>query len=891
MGLFTPFRAIGYVTSDVPVSIQARGQSYFLTTSIGNSFQIYDMAKMGLLFVGPQTPAPITAILSHGDLTFAACGSGEIIVYERAKEIDRWTSPNSTAEIVQLCIFGDLLLAICDDNVLRIWNHAGREYYNELSFGPGFRATSIIHPSTYLNKILVGSQQGELQLWNIRTMKLIYEFPTFESSITYLAQSPVVDVVAIGLLDGTTVIHNIRYDEEIMRFKQDGKVTAISFRTDDKHIMATANMSGDIALWDLDQRKLAHTMKGAHDGNVTTIQYLNGQPVLVTAGTDNSIKQWIFDNLDGQPRVLRSRSGHHQPPTLVRHYGPDGHILLTAGRDRSLRMYSIIRDAQNCELSQGSLEKKSKLVAMKIDELKLPQIIQIAASEAKEKEWDNIITAHSGEYQARTWEFQRKAIGKHLLATTDGSFVKSVAISSCGNFGYVGSTKGLVDMYNLQSGLHRRTFGGSQGHTRAVVGILTDNVNQVLITGSLDGTVKIWSVPKGHLIGTVQLETPVSLLTIHKESGLVAVSCDDLCIRVMDIETRKIVREFWGHRNRVTDLTFSPDARWLVSTSLDGTIRTWDLPTGYLIDCFKVANVATSVSFSPKGDFLSTTHVDHVGVFLWSNRMMFSNISLRNLNEEDVDQVLVALPTAAKLDDTIHDDEDAGEPAKNDEQDEGQTDDELLSLEAITDKMIMLSTLPKSRWQNLLNLEAIKKRNKPAEAPKQPEKAPFFLPTLPGVTTKFDFESATKDRADDTETRSHVLKLKDINPTSHFAEALKAGHLSNDYSQFIDFVKTLSPSSIDFELRTLSPEDDHAQFVYLLRALRQHLEKRRDFELIEAYLGAFLKIHGDVMVSQSDNESLQLELQLVKEEHQRTWGVLESQLHYALCLVQFAKGS
>lgn len=41
--------------------------------------------------------------------------------------------------------------------------------------------------------------------------------------------------------------------------------------------------------------------------------------------------------------------------------------------------------------------------------------------------------------------------------------------------------------------------------------------------------------------------------------------------------------------------------------------------SGSLIDVIKLAkgNVATSVSFSPAGDFLATTHVDQVGVFLW----------------------------------------------------------------------------------------------------------------------------------------------------------------------------------------------------------------------------------------------------------------------------------
>ena len=32
-----------------------------------------------------------------------------------------------------------------------------------------FAITTCMHPSTYLNKMLFGSKQGKLQLWNIRT--------------------------------------------------------------------------------------------------------------------------------------------------------------------------------------------------------------------------------------------------------------------------------------------------------------------------------------------------------------------------------------------------------------------------------------------------------------------------------------------------------------------------------------------------------------------------------------------------------------------------------------------------------------------------------------------------------------------------------------------------
>lgn len=52
--------------------------------------------------------------------------------------------------------------------------------------------------------------------------------------------------------------------------------------------------------------------------------------------------------------------------------------------------------------------------------------------------------------------------------------------------------------------------------------------------------------------------------------------------------------------------------------------------------------------------------------------------------------------------------------------------------------------MPRTKWMTLLNLETIKQRNKPIAPPKLPERAPFFLPTLPGVDNRFDFGGAEK---------------------------------------------------------------------------------------------------------------------------------------------------
>ncbi|KAF9352917.1 hypothetical protein BGX26_009309 [Mortierella sp. AD094] len=948
--LFVPFRAIGYVTNEIPFNIQARGQAYFLTTCVGTTFHIYDVAKMNLLFVGPHTSTPITALATLGDLVFVACGP-EVISYKRAKEVGRFScGTDLRLSIASLEIFGQHIISICSDNTVKLNDHTTGELYTTIEFDSSFTVTTLIHPSTYLNKILIGSNQGTMQLWNIRTSTMVYAFKGFNSPITCFTQTPVVDVIAIGLLDGSIVIHNIRTDVTIMTLKQEGKVTAVTFRTDDQHVMASANMYGDIALWDLDRQKILHVMKGAHDGTIPSVQFLNGQPILMSSGADNSVKQWIFDSLDGLPRLLKSRSGHHAPPTHIRYYGDDGHFIVSAGRDRSLRAFSTVRDSQSIELSQGSLSKKSKLLNLKIDDLKLPLITTVASMPTKEKEWDNILTAHWNEPGVRSWNYQRKALGSHIMYPKDGSATKTVTVSTCGNFGFVGSASGGIDMFNMQSGIFRKSFV-EDGHKKSITGLQSDRLNRTLISGSLDGLLKLWDIKSGKCEHTIEMPSPVTHLLLFLENNHLAVICDDLCIRIVDIENRRVVREFWGHSNRITDMTFSPDGHWLVSSSLDATIRTWDLPTGHMVDIFKCESIATSLSFSPTGDYLATAHVDNVGIFLWANRMQFTTVSLRSITEDDV--IRVALPTSSTL-------EDESEEAEN----MFTTNEEVLALEPtietpeqLTEQMITLSLLPKSKWQTLLNLDVIKARNKPKEAPKAPEKAPFFLNTLPGVEPKFVATKEDEERANVADTK--MIRMGMLQPETIFMTLLKRGHstgsarqvvvsegqkdeqtivIERDYSDFFDHLKTLNPSAVDFELRSMSLDNDLAEPRYFLEAIEYLLRMRRDFELAEAYLNLFLKIHGDVLVSNpdaglddedeeeeeeeedsedgdsemdsddsSDNRvrgkklkikvnatkagplSVSMRLRRLVMEHQREWKRLEELFQSTLCLIEFMR--
>ncbi|POY75072.1 hypothetical protein BMF94_1701 [Rhodotorula taiwanensis] len=776
--------------------------------------------------------------------------------------------------------------------------------YATLEFPTGFTATKLVHPASYLNKVVVGSKEGELAVWNIRTGTCIHTFPAQDSArgaITAIEQSPAIDVLGIGYANGTCLLYDVRLGETLGRVRLDGEgagqVAALSFRTDNEaQTLAVASTSGHVALFDLaSEMKLLHLVRNAHEGPVGGLEWVPGQPLMVTSGGDNSVKQWLLDTPTAAPRLLKQRSGHHAPPHFVRYYGDDGKSLLTVGADRSLRYTSVVRDSRGFELSQGSIARKATRLDVRPSSLKLPLITSLAYSTARAREWDDVVSISADESLGRSWSVDNKRAGKWTF-NTDGKATVS-AVTACGNFGLVGSQAGDVQLFNMQSGMKRKTFrvpnaGVNDVRSRHVTGIAVDALNRNVVVSTLKGAIHFFDFQAMKLITTLTVKASVTSILLQRDNGLLAVTCDDLVLRIVDIETRRVVRELSGARGRILDVAFSPDSRWIITTSQDSIIRTFDVPTGQLVDAFRTRAVATSLTFSPTGDFLASTHVDSVGVYLWANRAQFSDVSLLAFVEEDgVEDV--ALPTVQGIE------ADASlsavsAPRRWEEIQPYTTPDQL------ADSLLTLSLMPRSRWQTLLNLETIKARNKSKEPPKAPERAPFFLPTLPGVDNRFDFESkeeavTTKRKLDYTagasiETdfvRRLLAEDEEGNCGSPFPRkdgSSDADTLPGTDQGFFEYLKALSPSNVDLEVRSLATIPHLEAFLHaILARLRSH----RDFEACQTFLALFLRIHGDLLIANPETRN---SLEAIAAQQKKESDRLIDLTHYNFGTLAFLRG-
>lgn len=765
-----------------------------------------------------------------------------------------------------------------------------------------FAVSAICHPSTYLNKILLGSKQGLLQLWNVRSRKLVYEFAGWGARVTCLTQSTAVDVVAAGLEDGRIVIHNLRRDVSLMTFVQDaGSVAALSFRTDGVAHLASAGSNGVVSVWNLDDRRLETTIRGAHDGAVTSVVYLVSQPTLLTTGTDNSMKVWIFDQTGGEARVLRERAGHSAPPTHIRFFGEEGQTLLSAGQDRALRSFNIMSDARCHELSQGAISRKARGLGVRAEQLKLPPALGFAAEPSRARDWDSVVTHHLGECDVQTWNSESKKLGKHVLKPpVDGAGEAScVSLSSCGNFAFVGYNGGTAARFNVQSGKRRGIFG-APAHARAVRGIAVDPLNRTVVTASLDKSIKFWDFATQNHLATLSLPASATQVTLHRELLIVAVACEDFSVRLVDIENRRIVRIFSGHDDRITDMAWSPDARWLVTGSMDTTIRTWDVPTGRQLSKFSVEQPATSVAFAPAGDFLATTHVGSVGIYLWANRSMYAAVGFtprgNTVDDGDDDdnggnESVVALPNSAVKEG------DADDAARHPELEPelfvvsaeaenaaAAAEDLTVSKRPLGVGLVTMSSLPKSKWIGLSRLQETKERNKPKEPPKAPMHAPFFLPTAAGLEPTF----VLPEKEDGSATTSKILNFGKVDGfIPPFQRKLLDADENNDPEPFLQSLKVMSQSEIDLEVRSLSEVDGGMQLLAFLRFIRRMLKNKSDFELAQAYLGLFISVHGETVAAGRQYAEV---LREVLVELKLGWTHIEGLLQHSLCAVVNLKG-
>ena len=190
--------------------------------------------------------------------------------------------------------------------------------------------------------------------------------------------------------------------------------------------------------------------------------------------------------------------------------------------------------------------------------------------------------------------------------------VHSMAFSPDGSTLVTGSYDGTVRLWDAAA--HRQAGAPMAGRAGEVYSVAFGPDGKIVASGAEDGTVRLWDVATHRQDGPplTGKDGDVNSVAFSPDGKTLASGAEDGTVRLWDVAThRQDGPPLTGKDGKVYSLAFSPDGKTLASGAEDGTVRLWDVATRQPAEIFSANGEAVySVAFSPDGKTLASGGAD-----------------------------------------------------------------------------------------------------------------------------------------------------------------------------------------------------------------------------------------------------------------------------------------
>ena len=166
-------------------------------------------------------------------------------------------------------------------------------------------------------------------------------------------------------------------------------------------------------------------------------------------------------------------------------------------------------------------------------------------------------------------------------------------------------------------------------HKHIVTAVRFSPGDSLLITGSVDNTIKIWKNESGEIVKEIKHPGGVSYLDLSTDGQYIVTGSYDSTVRLWKINDGSLQKELKGHAGTIWTVAFSEDGKKIVSSGDDANVIVWDVETGNLIQKLQGhKRIVWSVKFSPDGSKIASGSFDYSikiwnlsdGRLLWDNK-------------------------------------------------------------------------------------------------------------------------------------------------------------------------------------------------------------------------------------------------------------------------------
>ncbi|KAI8376793.1 WD40-repeat-containing domain protein [Blakeslea trispora] len=328
------------------------------------------------------------------------------------------------------------------------------------------------------------------------------------------------------------------------------------------------------------------TLDKHHTGGISSLQFCEAQNILITGSYDKTAIVW---NLETGER-LRTLKGHTR---CIRTLQFDDTKLVTGSMDNTLRVWNYhtgqcIRTLEghtngvvhlhfNCRmLASGSADATIKIWNFQTGECFTLTGHTKVVNHVSIQQGSATLVSSSDDGTVRIWDLDRRS----CLRVLQGHMAPvQTAIPSMPGFLHAFFNKKQVEKKSLTSRAMTPPASSDEEEECVKRTVSRDKNNrersseQVVISGSLDNTIKVWSLESGECLQTLFGHIQGIWTLAYDKLRLVSGSHDG-SLKLWDIESGLPMHSLDGHASAVTAVSIS-DTK-VVSADDEGHVRVWD---------------------------------------------------------------------------------------------------------------------------------------------------------------------------------------------------------------------------------------------------------------------------------------------------------------------------
>lgn len=154
-------------------------------------------------------------------------------------------------------------------------------------------------------------------------------------------------------------------------------------------------------------------------------------------------------------------------------------------------------------------------------------------------------------------------------------------------------------------------------HSAQLRGVRFHPRNELVISSSVDSTIKIWRKENGEIIRTIKHPSGATAIDISADGNFIVSGSYDGVVRLWRFSDGKLLKEFKGHNGTAWSVAFNSDGETIASSGDDANVILWDIMSGKRITTLSGhKRTVWSLKFSPDGYQIITASYD-ASIKIW----------------------------------------------------------------------------------------------------------------------------------------------------------------------------------------------------------------------------------------------------------------------------------